>query len=179
VSREELIELLWPDEFDPPRLGARLSVQLSAVRRVLDGGVIADRETVALDTEHVTTDLDALLSAEDDAAVLAAHGGELLPEDRFEEWTLEPREQVRSRVALAARRELDRAEAAHDPERVLAVAHQLLDLDRYDEVAHRTLVETRLALGDRTGARRAHELWRERLGELDIDVPTWDEITSG
>lgn len=179
LAREELIELLWPGEFDPPRLGARLSVQLSAVRRVLDGGVIADRQTVALDLDHVETDLEHLLSAPDDAAVLDAYGGELLPEDRYEEWTLETREQVRSYIVLAARRELERARAGKDLEQVVSVAHLLIDLDRYDEAAHRALVETRLALGDRTGARRAHDLWRDRLAELDVEAPPWNDLAAG
>ena len=43
VTREELFDMCWPDETDTSKLGARLSVQLSAVRRVLGGGVIADR----------------------------------------------------------------------------------------------------------------------------------------
>jgi DNA-binding SARP family transcriptional activator len=179
VARDELIELLWPGEFDPPRLGARLSVQLSAVRRVLDGGVIADRQAVALDLDHVETDLEQVLSAERDADVLDAYGGELLPEDRYEEWTLEPREHVRSHIVLAARRELERARAEADLERAVSIAHLLLDLDRYDDAAHRALVETRLALGDRTGARRAHDLWRDRLAELDLEVPPWDDLVAG
>ena len=45
VTRDELTELLWPGEVSD-RLSARLSVQLSAVRRVLHGGVVADRSTV-------------------------------------------------------------------------------------------------------------------------------------
>jgi DNA-binding SARP family transcriptional activator len=146
---------------------------------VLDGGVIADRQTVTLDLDHVDTDLETFLSADDDPAILDAYGGELLPEDRYEEWTLERREQVRARVSLAARNELGRAEAAGDNERILAVAHLLLDLDRYDESAHRALVGTLLSVGDRTGARRAHALWRERLAELDVEVPTWEDLSAG
>ena len=43
VPRDVLFELLWPDDPDPSKLGARLSVQLSVVRRILGGGVVADR----------------------------------------------------------------------------------------------------------------------------------------
>ena len=52
VAREQLIDLLWPDEAGSEsygRLGARLSVQLSTVRRILGGAVIADRESIRLD----------------------------------------------------------------------------------------------------------------------------------
>jgi DNA-binding SARP family transcriptional activator len=60
VAREQLIDLLWPDEAGSEsygRLGARLSVQLSTVRRILGGGVIADRESIRLDGGAVRVDL--------------------------------------------------------------------------------------------------------------------------
>ena len=60
VAREQLIDLLWPDEAGSEsygRLGARLSVQLSTVRRILGGGVIADRESIRLDAGAVHVDL--------------------------------------------------------------------------------------------------------------------------
>ena len=48
VPREQLIDLLWPEDLGEQRLSARLSVQLSTVRRVLGGGVVADRDSVRL-----------------------------------------------------------------------------------------------------------------------------------
>ncbi len=71
VTREELFDLLWPDEHNPQKLGARLSVQLSAVRRVLKGAVIADRQTVALNLDEVSTDLERFLAASFDDAIVA------------------------------------------------------------------------------------------------------------
>ncbi|MGI9595027.1 MAG: alpha/beta fold hydrolase, partial [Acidimicrobiales bacterium] len=104
VPREELIELLWPGEADSGRLGARLSVQLSGVRRVLGGGVIADRQTVALDLAEVATDLDDYGRIEDERAIVEAYGGEFLPEDRAEDWSAGPRDEARGRFIAAARR---------------------------------------------------------------------------
>lgn len=43
VPRDELVQMLWPDEPDAVKLGARLSVLLSNIRRVLGGGLVADR----------------------------------------------------------------------------------------------------------------------------------------
>lgn len=106
VTRDELFDLLWPDEIDRSRLGARLSVQLSNVRRVLGGGVIADRDTVALDRSHVSTDLDELLQCNDDARIIELGEGDFLPEDRYDDWVVPTREQVRLTVTAAIRRRL-------------------------------------------------------------------------
>src|SRR6185312_7351846 len=60
VAREELVDLLWPDE---EAAGHRLSVVLSIVRTVLGGDVIrADRSGVTLDPAAVTVDVDEFLS---------------------------------------------------------------------------------------------------------------------
>ncbi len=111
VTRDELFDILWPDELDRARLGARLSVQLSHVRRVLGGGVIADRDTIALDRSLVTSDLDELLSTDDAQRIIELDTGEFLPEDRYDDWTAPTRERVRSTVAAAIRRHLAEIEA--------------------------------------------------------------------
>ena len=87
MRRDELIDLLWPDADDVHRLGARLSVQLSAVRKVLGGGLIATREAVTLDRDHVGTDLDEFWAAQSDAEIVDAYAGELLPDDVYENWS--------------------------------------------------------------------------------------------
>jgi len=130
VTRDELFDLLWPDEIDRARLGSRLSVQLSHVRRVLGGGVIADRDTIAIDRGQVSSDLDELLSTDDDERIIELDAGEFLPEDRYDDWTIAIREQVNSTVAAAIRRRLAALEAdggANSPEAVrLAARHDEL-----------------------------------------------------
>lgn len=163
VTRDELFDLLWPDESDRNKLGARLSVQLSHVRRVLGGGVIADRETVALDRSHVSTDLDAALSADDDAATIEAITGEFLPDDRYEDWTAPMREQLRSSLAGALRRRVDASSGrAETVDERVAMARRLVEIDEWSASSHLLLIEALEAAGDTTGARLA----RERLDEL-------------
>lgn len=111
VTRDELFDILWPDEIDRARLGARLSVQLSNVRRVLGGGVIADRETVRIDQSQVSSDLDDLFGSDDDEQIAALGVGDFLPEDRYEDWAASMREQVRLTVTAAIRRRLAAIEA--------------------------------------------------------------------
>ena len=179
VMRDELFELLWPDETDLRRLGARLSVQLSAVRRVLGGGVIADRQTVALDLDHVSTDLEDLFRAPDDEAVVAAYPAEFLPEDVYEDWSTSVRDEARARFMAAARRLGTAAAARGDHERAVQLARRMIDADRYDEAAHRLLVEAHVVAGELGEAARAHETWVAALAELEIEVEPFDASRFG
>lgn len=174
VTRDQLIELLWPDQPDDRRLGARLSVQLSAVRRVLGGGVVADRSTVALDLDEVATDLEALLRATDDRAVVDAFTGELLPEDRYEDWTTPVRRETASRFAGAARRLAESAVSEGEHLRAVELAQRVLALDPYDETAHDLVVRALVAAGELGRARQAHHDRAVALGELGIEVEPFD-----
>jgi len=172
VPRDELAELLWPDEFDPAKLSARLSVVLSNVRRVLGGGLRADRDAVALDLEDVELDLAVVQEAiarGDDAALAAAHTGPVLPEDAYEDWAIAARDRVASAV-VGARRRL--ASAAAEEERwddAIQHARGALDVDAFDELAHELLVRSLLAAGRRGEARVAADRYRERMGELGVE----------
>lgn len=169
VTRDELIELLWPGDDEVDKLGARLSVQLSAVRRILGGGVVADRETVALDLGHVSCDIDEFLRSVDDDAIVEQYAGEFLPEDRYEDWSRAIRDEARSHFTLAAHRVIDAAAEHGDWLRVAEIARRLLDADPYDEAAHRRLVDALGAAGDATGAERARDAWSAALTELGVE----------
>ncbi len=169
VTRDELFDMLWPDAADRTRLGARLSVQLSGVRRVLRGGVIADRESVRLDLTEVDTDLEALLRAPDDAAVVAAYRGDFLPEDRYEAWSDGMRATAQARFVPSARREADRLLQLGQPDRAVAIASRLLEIDRFDEDAHRLLVTALHRAGAVEEAERAQVTFRTAMAELAGD----------
>lgn len=174
VTRDHLMDILWPDDDDRQRLGARLSVQLSTVRRVLGGGVIASRESVQLDLDEVDTDLERFDAAADDAAVVAAYGGEFLPEDVFADWTGPVRDEVRSRFVSAARR-LATHHLDHGRYPLAAeVARRLILADRYDEEAHALLVETLRSAGETGEAKRAHAAFAAAMAELDIEIEPFD-----
>ena len=49
--------------------------------------MIADRQTVSLNLDEATTDLEAFHSASDDRTIVAAYTGEFLPEDVYEDWS--------------------------------------------------------------------------------------------
>lgn len=172
VTREELFELLWPDDAGSSRLGARLSVQLSAVRRVLNGGVIADRSTVRLDLDHVVVDLEVLGSATTDDAILDVYDGEFLPEDRYDDWSRPVRDEARAAFAAAGHRIL----TAAGPERRAAVARRLIEADPYDEAAHLALVRSAAELGRLGAAREAHDAYAEKMTELGVEAASFEEV---
>lgn len=170
VVRDELIDMLWPDERDMRKLGARLSVQLSAVRRILGGGIVADRQTVRLDLDEVSTDLEDFYRATDDRAVVAAYPGEFLPEDRYEDWTRPARDEARTRFVAAVRRLADLERERGNYLRAVELGRRLVEADPYDEAAHRLIVDSLVAAGEPGEARRAHEAWAFAMAELGITI---------
>ena len=171
ITRDQLIDMLWPEEDDIHALRARLSVQLSKLRRVLGGGVVADRQTVRLDLDEVDTDLERFYGATDDAAIVAAYAGPLLPGDIYEDWTTAPRDEARSRFVTAARTLATAALERRDHRVAATTARRLIEADEYDGDAHRLLVTTLLAAGETREAVRAHDVWRVHMNELGVTVP--------
>ena len=162
VTREELVDLLWPGEVSD-RLGARLSVQLSAVRRVLHGAVVADRSTVRLDLDAVQVDVEEWFRHEDDRAVVDGYA-ELLPEDRYDAWSRGLREEMRDRFVAAARRVAVRAHA----EEALPLLRRVLDADPYDEQAHRLLVRHLRRQGRHGEATEAWARFEAAMDQLGV-----------
>jgi pimeloyl-ACP methyl ester carboxylesterase len=152
VRREELFDLLWPDEDDYAKLGPRLSVQLSAVRRVLGGGVIADRQTVALNLDEVTTDLELLLSSDDPDVAL--FDGDFLVGDIDEPWTVAIRDEARARFTNLAHERLAIPIRSNE-----ALARKLVALDPWDERAH-----------------LAHDAYAAAMTDLGVEASGLEEI---
>ena len=177
VPREQLIELLWPDELDPAPLPARLSVQLSTVRRLLGGGVIADRDSVRLDLGEVELDLADLLCAlrdGDDERAATLYGGEFLPEDVYAEWAAAPRDRAR-RGVLAALARL----AAQATDADIAVGHlqRALELDPFGVAEHEGLIKVLHDAGRLGEARRAHDRYASQMRDLGTTAPALADLT--
>jgi DNA-binding SARP family transcriptional activator len=171
VPREALFELLWPDDPDRSRLGARLSVQLSTVRRVLGGGVVADRDSVRLDLDAVSLDLarfGSAIAADRWGEAVAIHRGPFLPEDAYEPWAEPPRERARAAFVAALCTLADRASVEQDHATVIGLAQRLLETDPYDSSAHERLVEALEASGQHGEARQARHRYASRMHELGV-----------
>ncbi len=175
VPRDELIELLWPGDTSP-RLSARLSVQLSAVRRVLNGGVIADRSTVRLDTNAVSLDLTEWLELDTHEATVAGFGGEFLPDARYDDWATPTRVQVQAKFADAVHALADDVDAANTV--VIDGLTTLLALDPYDERAHTSLIRRLADSGHPGAATSAHDAYCAAMAELGVEPRPYGELTS-
>jgi pimeloyl-ACP methyl ester carboxylesterase/DNA-binding SARP family transcriptional activator len=172
VTRDELIDLLWPEVGDSERLGARLSVQLSAVRRVLRGGIVADRASVRLDLHHVEVDIERWFEMADDASIVGGHAGEFLPDDRYEDWSAALRREIQSRFAASLHRLAERSDALD----ALELWHRALGEDPYDERSHTSLVVTLRAEGRLGEARTAYQAYVSAMDDLGIPPRSWDEL---
>ena len=172
VTRDELIEVLWPEGGAIDRLGGRLSVQLSAVRRILRGGVIADRSSIRLDIDHIDVDIERWFAQTDDTAVVAGYDGEFLLDDRYEDWSAPLRDEIRSRFSASARR-LAEVSQAND---AINLWRRVLTQDPYDEGTHRLLVTTLRTEGRLSEARTAYQTYVTAMDDLGVNSTSWDDI---
>ncbi|MEY2400822.1 MAG: hypothetical protein QOJ08_933, partial [Ilumatobacteraceae bacterium] len=172
VTRDELIEVLWSEGGDLDRLGPRLSVQLSAVRRILRGGVIADRSSIRLDLDHIDVDIERWFSQTDDTVIVAGHAGDFLPDDRYEDWAAPLRDEIGARFGAAARRLAAVSRAAD----AIDLWRRALIQDPYDERSHQSLVETLRAEGRHSEARTAYQTYVAAMEDLGVSSTSWDDI---
>ena len=188
--RERAMDIVWPD-LDGPAAGANLRKNLHYLRTALRAAglpevIVLRGDSLAL-PPHVFTDVtgfraqakEALANRTDPAAYEAAlelYGGELLPEDLYQEWTEAPREQLgRLRVTLLD--QLARLYALRgDHARAVARLEKLLDADVTNEGAHRFLIQLHGLNGEPERALRQYELCTRALQrELGIEPSREDE----
>lgn len=174
VTREQLIDQIWPDETDIARLSTRLSVHLSGARRVLGTALVSDRATVALDLNAVSVDADVVFRAADDESILANYGGEFLPEDIDEPWAAGLRAETRSRFLDAAHRQSARLTALGEHAGARDLAFRLVETDPFDDHGHRLLVAAQRTLGREGEAKRAFDAWCDVRAELGLEPPPDD-----
>jgi DNA-binding SARP family transcriptional activator/TolB-like protein len=187
VSREVLAEQLWPEE-DPDATRPRLRQALAALRRALEPPgtpaatvLIADRATVRLDPQAVTTDVAeferALRAAAQTASpheqmqilchAVALYRGDLLP-GCDEEWVLPERERLAEAYIGALGRLAGLQAAAGDLEGAIATARQAVRADPLREESHEELMRLYAAAGRVSEALRQYrELERLLREELD------------
>ncbi len=152
MQRDEVLEMLWP-KLGADAAASNLHKAASYARRalgdraavVLRGGVVA-----LAPAAEVTTDVERFERGDE-----SAYGGELLPDEPYEEWTLGPRARLRER-RLAAMRSEGRWE-------------EVLREDAADEEAHRALVRRNVASGDMQAAARQFRLLRDELSRVGAE----------
>ena len=167
LHRNEVMEALWP-ESDPEASGTNLRKALHFARLATgdERSVVNERGVLVLwpdaqvetDVERFEASAKRPLDGGDVAASAAAadlYGADLLPDDRYESWSFEPRGRLR-------RRYLDVLRSGE-------LWDRLADEDPTDEQAARALMRAHLDTGERREAIRRFERLREALRD-DLGV---------
>ena len=152
MPRDEVLEMLWP-QLAADAAASNLHKAASYARRALGdrGAVVLRGGMVELaPAAEVATDVERFERGDD-----SAYGGELLPDQPYEQWALGPRARLRER-RLAVMRSQGRWE-------------DVLREDAADEEAHRALMRRHVASGDRPAAAREFRLLRDELSRLGAE----------
>jgi predicted ATPase/DNA-binding SARP family transcriptional activator len=180
-------EALWPDR-DQAATRNNLHQAIHAARRALSANGHDGHRLIELSEDVIwlspadplRTDVvefeqaAARARAEGDVAAyraaLAAYGGELLPEDRYEEWTAARREALRE-LRLALGIELAELEAGADPAAAIGELRELLVSEPLHEPAHRALMRLYVASGRRQEALAQFQELKRGLRQEFEDEP--------
>jgi DNA-binding SARP family transcriptional activator len=152
LTRDEVVEALWP-RLSATAGVANLHKAAHYARRALGWpeAIVLRRGVVELAPGHrVDTDVERLEAG--DEAIAGA--GELLPDDRYEEWTVAHRDRLAAVRAEALRRQ--------------GRWEELLQVDPADEEISRLVMRERAAAGDRRAAARRFRRLRDALAELGL-----------
>jgi DNA-binding SARP family transcriptional activator len=181
LHREQILEILWPDvdvesalnSFGKALHAARRAFepelpprQCSAYLRLTDSMLALNSDHVAIDADHFQQLAESALGHGDVAAyetALAAYGGELLPEDRYEDWCAERRDFL---AGLRVRLLLELAQALEEHGAYSASADRFREVLRHDparEDVHRRLMVLCAQTGARDQALRQFEVCRHVL----------------
>lgn len=186
LHRDELLDLLWP-ELDPAAATNNLRYALHVARRVLEpqsGGV---RRCLRWQGERLALAPDSALEIDVDlfeAAALAARGseepnafqqavdlytGDLLPEDRYEDWAAGRREILRE-TYLGLLLDLARLrEATLEYRQAIDVLRTVIAVESSREDAHAALMRAYAATGQRRLALRQYDYLCDVL-RADLDA---------
>jgi DNA-binding SARP family transcriptional activator len=190
LLKEQAIEFLWP-EADPSSGANNLYRALHTLRQTLDmalgpgtaeatlvfqDGVFTLRDAVWVDVSS----FHSLVQAGDPASLTAAlhlYTGDLLPDDRYAEWTLVPRDTLRglqreARLTLAAQ-----ACEAREYSRAISLLTPLLAQDPADELVSRELMHIYALSGRRHEALRQYQVCVDALA-TELGVPPDPQTTA-
>ena len=181
LPRDQVLDALWPD-FAPEAAQNNLHTTLAAVRRALapEGslhlreGLLTLATTLPLRIDVAEFEAAALRAQRsgDPAqyqAALAHYGGELLPEDRYEDWLTARREALRATYQglLFALAELQQQAGAETD--ATGTLRRLLADDPLHEAAHMALMRLYAGQGQQALAIRQYQTLRAAL-EAQLDT---------
>src|SRR5262249_52538698 len=104
-------------------------------------------------------------SAAEYEAALALYRGELLPEDRYEEWAVGPRRGLQVEFLSGLTELVARLEARGEITAAIDAARRIVDAEPAREEGHALLIRLYALAGRRTDALRQYEVLAHRLDE--------------
>jgi DNA-binding SARP family transcriptional activator len=181
--RDTVVALFWP-ELDADHARGSLRQSLRFLRGELGSDALVSRgeEEVGVSREQVrcdAADFDRACEAGDWSAALALYRGDLLTgvhiadiSAEFEHWIDGERGRLRRRAAAAAWSAVGDAERTGDLVAAAPLARRAVELAPDDEAAIRRLMRILDRKGDRAGALRTYEAFREHLAVAYQAVPS-------
>jgi DNA-binding SARP family transcriptional activator len=179
MHRDALVAVLWPDR-DGASAANNLHQALYVARRVVggaSGGLFSLRDDIVLLSQGAMPwlDTDAFDAAcrqarrtrnpQDYRTAAALYRGDLLPEDRFEDWAEGPRESLRERHLGLLVEYAEVLSLRGEHAQVVEIAGAVTAADPVHEGAYRTLMTALAASGRRYEALAAFDRLREALAE--------------
>jgi predicted ATPase/DNA-binding SARP family transcriptional activator/DNA-binding CsgD family transcriptional regulator len=185
LHREEIIDHLWP-ELDPTAAGNNLRYTVHIARRVLGtivaGDVIRRQgelialcanggvETDVAEFEGHATRARKSHEPDDYRRAIAFYSGDLLPGDRYEDWTVRRREALRETYLSLLFEFTEINESLGDVGGSIELLQKLVRIDPANEEAHVALMHLYIRCGKRQSALRQYTLLQAGLRqELDVD----------
>jgi predicted ATPase/DNA-binding SARP family transcriptional activator len=181
MHRDQLLELLWPDR-GAAAAANNLHQALHVARRELAGefpdqavlvirdGLVQLHADAAVDTDvrqfrRLAARGWSTRAVDDLAAAIDAYAGDLLPEDRFEDWAGGPREDLRQAFCDLLVAHADACTAAGDAGAAAESLRRALEVDPLHEAAVRGLMRAMAAQGRRSEALALYERLRRNLSD--------------
>jgi WD40 repeat protein/DNA-binding SARP family transcriptional activator len=186
-ARQALAGLLWPDYTDRSALN-NLRSALANLRQAIDDQqaqppfLLINRDTIQFNSHsdhwldlECLQDLPGLKIEKLEQAISACRGSflegfSLADSPPFEEWLLYKREQTNRQTSEALQRLAAHYEAIEDYGRTIAYSRNRLELEQWDEDAHRQLMRALACSGQRSAALIQYETCRRLLkDELGVE----------
>ncbi len=180
LHREQLMELLWP-EHDPESASNNLHQLIYAARRVLSPSGVDSMRLIGFKNDFLVLspdspswiDVEAFETAAAQArslqqpdayrAALRLYTGDLLPEDRYEDWAINRRESLRQEVLLLWLGLARLTELEQDYQSMSDALQRALVVEPACEEAHAGLMRAYARTGQRQKALRQYQSLHQTL----------------
>lgn len=189
LHQDQVLDLLWPD-LSPESAATALRKALTYARRALEPGLpprapsaylqvnhgvmLLDQRVVQVNAdlfeEAATTALRSGAERRSLEAAVALYTDEVLPEDRYEEWAIERREQLAELHLQLLHRLAEVLEREGAYREAITRLHGVLAHDPAREEAHRAVMRLHALSGSRHQALRQYQVCRRvLLEELGVE----------